>query len=329
MTSLLISMALAVAAPVPKDDKEDRELREKASAARDKAVKFLKEKQRQDGTWEDNNLALAGMTGGQTALVTLALLDAGVAANDPVVARPVEYLAGLKPERVYVVSLQIQALARTKDVKHLPTIQNLADWLLAKAITKGGKLQGWSYPGNAIADNSNTHFAVMGLHAAARAGAKVEADMWQKIRDYYADTQRPDGGWTYHNVGETQTTASMTTAALLGLTVAAKYDKTAKEPHPAFEKGVSLLLDGKFDEAKSLGYNLFTTAELGRELGATEFKAGKTAKAWYREGVEKLVKEQQPDGSWKAGEKAFDKNFPVVSTAFGLYSLGPPAPAKK
>jgi prenyltransferase beta subunit len=324
MTSLLVSMALAVAAPVPKDDKEDRAFRAKVDAAREKAVKFLKEKQRQDGTWEDNNAALAGMTGGQTALVTLALLDAGVPANDPVVTGAVEYLAGLKPERVYVVSLQIQALALTKDVKRLPTIQNLAEWLIAKAITKGGKLQGWSYPANATADNSNTHFAVMGLHAAARAGAKVDAELWPKVRDYYADTQRADGGWTYHNAGEPQTTASMTTAALLGLAVAAKYDKAAKGPHPALEKGMALLLGGKFDEAKSVGYNLFTTAELGRELGTVEFKAGKLARTWYREGAEKLLKEQQQDGSWKAGEKSFDKNFPVVSTAFGLYSLGPP-----
>ena len=79
----------------------------------------------------------------------------------------------------------------------------------------------------------------MGLHAAAKAGAKVDAEIWQKIRDYFADTQKQDGGWTYHNAGDQQLEPDMTVAALLGLTVAAKYDKEAKGPDPAFEKGMA------------------------------------------------------------------------------------------
>ena len=43
------------------------------------------------------------------------------------------------------------------------------DWLLEKAIKKGDQLAGWSYPGQDLTDASNTHFAVVALHAAVPA----------------------------------------------------------------------------------------------------------------------------------------------------------------
>ena len=43
---------------------------------------------------------------------------------------------------------------------------------------KGGKLEGWSYPGNAIADNSNTQYALLGLYAAKTAGVKIDDKLW-------------------------------------------------------------------------------------------------------------------------------------------------------
>lgn len=337
MTPLLISVALAVAAPVPKDDKEDRELREKVDAARDKAVKYLKGTQDKEGSWEGEVLGtIAGMKGGTTALAALALLEAGVPANDPVVAKAVDYLTALKPERTYVVSLQTQVLARADAKKHAKQIQTNVDWLMEKAIIKDKKLEGWSYPANTIGDNSNTHFAIMGLHAAAQAGASVDAGTWQQIRDYYASTQKKDGWWTYHNAGDTSMSHHMTVAALLGLTIATKYDKNAKGPDPAFEKGMKYLLSGKMGEmgqGKSTFVAWMTTAELGRALGVTEFRADKFGKAWYREGVEKMVESQRADGSLKkkpdGKPPGIDAEMPVISTAAGLFFLGPPAPAKK
>lgn len=332
MTSLLISVALAVAAPVPKDDKAEREFREKVDAARDRAVKYLKDNQGPNGNWEGNAVAnLGGLQGGSTALAVLALLEAGTEPKDPAVAKAVDYLLGLNPDKTYVISLQTQALARVDAKKHAKLIQANADWLMERAIVKEKKLRGWSYPAGEITDNSNTHFAIVALHAAAQAGAKVDADIWPQIRDYYAASQKRDGGWQYTGaeVGAAPSTQSMTLAGLLGLAIAVKYDKKAKGPDAAFDKGMKALLSANFGAGKSVGYDLFTTAELGRALGATEFKSDKLARAWYREGVDKLVKNQQPDGSFKAGEHGIDATMPIVSTACGLYFLGPPAPAKK
>ena len=322
MTPLLVSLALAVAAPVPKDDAADKALRDKVDSARAKAVKYLRDQQGKDGSWEGAVLgSIAGLTGGTTALATLALLEAGVPVNDPTVAKAVEFLLPLKPEKTYVVSLQTQVLARVDAKKYAKEIQANADWLLEKVIVKDKKLQGWSYPGNDIADNSNTHFAIMGLHAAAKAGAKVDPDIWRKVRDHFADTQMKDGGWRYTDRGS-DTSHSMTVVGLLGLAVATKYDKDAKGPDPAFEKGMKALLGDKFGDGKSMFVAWMTTAELGRALGTTEFTSGKLGKAWYREGAEKLLRTQQEDGSLKT-DKAID-NLPVISTACGLFFFGPP-----
>jgi hypothetical protein len=328
MNSLVCVLVLAAAAPAPKDEKGDREFREKVDAAREKGVKFLKEKQGKDGSWESEVLGpITGMTGGVTALTALGLLEAGVPANDPAITKAVEYLVAVKPEKTYVVALQTQVLARVDAKKHAKQIQTNADWLMEKAIMKNGKLEGWSYPANAIADNSNTHFAIVGLHAAAGAGAKVDPVIWKLIRDYYAATQRGEGGWAYHNVGDAAPVSqSMTVAGLLALTVAVKYDKQAKGPDPAFEKGMKYLLSrgGELGEAKSTFVGWMTVAELGRALETTEFKSGERAKSWYREGAEKLVKAQQEDGSFKGGT-GLDTSQPVISTACALYFLGTPA----
>jgi hypothetical protein len=329
MISLVLAAAVAVAAPVPKDDRAEKELRDKVDAARAEAVQFLKKQQDKEGNWEGVALGqIAGMKGGVTALATLGLLEAGVPAGDPAVAKAVAYLAKLQPDKTYVVSLHAQVLARADAKRYAKEIQADADWLLKNAIRKGGKLEGWSYPANQIADNSNTHFAVMGLHAAARAGAKVDEKVWRDIRDYFAATQHQTGGWTYINAGGGAVYPSqcMTTVGLICLAVATKYDKQAKGPDPAFEKGMKALL-GKndFSDGKSVAYTLMTNAELGRVLGSNEFKSGKMTKAWYREGAERLVKGQQADGSFKSGQRGIDAGQPVIMTACGLYLLGPPA----
>ena len=332
MTSLVIALSLAVAAPVPKDDKAEKEFREKVDTARAKAIKYLKDAQSKDGDWEAVALnVVGGMKGGSSALATLALLEAGVPANDPVITKAVTYLLTLKPEKTYVVSLQTQVLARVDPKKYATEIQTNADWLMDKAIYKGGKLTGWSYPMNTIADNSNTHFAVVGLHAAAQAGAKVDAEIWKKIRDFYAATRRDEWGWTYANVDVASPSLSSTIGALTSLTLAVKYDKNAKGPDEAFEKGMKVLLGGKlgeFGDGKSWFISWMLAAELGRVLGSDEFKSGKMAKAWYRDGVEQILKTQQEDGSlkYKARErrKWIDESWPVITTACGLYVLGPP-----
>jgi hypothetical protein len=328
MTSFLVSLTLAAAAPVPKERSEAEFLRT-VDVARGKAVRFLKEKQDADGGWE--SLAppyMADFKGRTSALVAVALLEAGVPANDPAVAKAVEYLLTFKPEKTDIVGLQTRVLARVDAKKYAKQIQANADWLVANAITRDKKLQGWSCPEGGIALNYKTLFAVTGLHAAAQAGAKVEATIWPQVREHFVNTQYDTGGWGYGGFISPGANPTTTTNGLLALAIAAKYDKQAKFPNAAFEQGMALVLSGglgEFGHAQWTFDAWMATAELGRALGSNEFRSGKLAKAWYREGAEKLLKEQQFDGSWKSGAAGIDGKIPVVATASGLYFLGPPA----
>ncbi len=113
MTSLVFAVALAVSAPVPEDKKADEEFQKRVDAARDKAIKYLKEKQSKDGDWEELVLAVVGgQKGGPTALATLALLEAGVPGNDPAVAKAVGYLLTLEPERTRPFTVSSQVVAK-------------------------------------------------------------------------------------------------------------------------------------------------------------------------------------------------------------------------
>jgi hypothetical protein len=320
MTEFMLC-AMLVGAPVPKE--ADERFEKSVNAAREKAIEFLRKNQNKDGNWEDVvPQFLAGMEGGVTALATLGLLEAGVPPDDAAITKAVDYLLKLAPSKTYIVSLQTQVLARVDAKKHAKHIQDNADWLLAKAIKTGDKLDGWSYPTNQIPDASNTHFAVMGLHAAAQAGAKIDAKVWDEVREHYINT-RKNKGWTYYEKADPIASSSMTLCGVLGLSVAAKYDKNAKKPDPDVEKGMALALENWEPSRKSEAYRLFVMAELGRVLDVKDFKSGNNTRTWYREGAEKLIKAQNEDGALPVATTSIDGHA-VISTAFGLYFLGPP-----
>lgn len=314
--------AVPARASVPKaaDEKFDKAV----ATARQKATDYLKMQQK-DGNWEKVITGgVSDMGGGITAMAALGLLEAGVPADDAAVTRAVEYLVKVESKKTYVVSLQTQVLARVDARKHKEKIQKNVDWLLNEAVNSRGKLAGWSYPGNQqIGDGSNTHFAVMGLHAAALADAKVDAKVWDQVRDMYARA-RQEGGWSYYGDERVkgQPSRTMTIAALVGLVVAAEFDTAGRGPDPAFEKGMAAFLKVSPRPGTSVAYEWLVTAELGNALASHEFKAGDKVLAWYREGAEKLLKEQKGDGSWMPGP-GVDSN-PIYATACGLYFLGPP-----
>jgi hypothetical protein len=322
VTAFILTAILSLAG---NESKPEPTFEEKVVTARVKAIEFLKKQQDKRGTWEGIVLSLvADMEGGVTALAALSLLEAGVPANDAAVEKALAYLVKLEPKKTYVVSVQTQVLCRVDGKKHKELIQRNADWLLEKAVKNGDKLAGWSYPANEIADGSNTHFAVVALGVAAKAGAKIDAKIWQQIRDMYVQTQQKNG-WGYYagrvSSGE-RATRSMTTCALLGLTIAAKHDKNAKGLDAAFEKGMSAWFETG-SSTKSAAHDLFAIAELGRALDQKEFKSGQKTKDWYREGAEELIRTQQDDGSLLVRKPGLDAS-PILSTAFGLYFLGPP-----
>ena len=357
--TVLVSMALLFAIPTAAAQqpvKHEEELVDKVKKSIDMGVQYLKSQQnRATGTWEEIILGLlADMEGGQTALVTLALLNSGVdPKKDPAVMKAVDYLRKLndkenQTKKTYVVALQNLVYLELRDPQDLPRIKKNADWLIEKAIGYNngkGKLEGWSYPGNNVSDNSNTQYALLGLYAAKQAGVQIKDDVWRAIQDYYVRYQMSEsdtsGKWAYYNnaaVGfRDKASLSMTVAGTCGLIIAGMgLDESEQKLNPAtgvaancgsysasspIAKGMNWIgANFKFESDKSTFYNIYGIERLGR-LSGQRFIARYD---WYREGCERLVRMQQTDGPDRGAiylpSNTID-GTKTISTAFSLLFL--------
>ncbi len=342
---VLVGSPTPTAAQPPKAGQADAELVEKVKNSIDKGVRYLKKNQGKDGDWESLVLGnIIGLKGGTTALATLALLNSGVKPDDPSVAKALEYLRKLTPDKTYVRALQTMAFAEARQSKDLPRIEENVRWFKEKALYRNGRLEGWSYPGNDIADNSNTQYALLGLYAAKTAGVKVDEKLWRDILDYYTRTQHEDnriprgGYWTYHNAGGDNASFTMTVGGACGLLIAHMGLDSSEQglddatgvaarcglysENDALAKGLHWV-GAKFNfiEGKSYFYNFYGIERLGR-LSGQRF-IGKID--WYREGCERLVRAQELDGSFvaRAEERrnSIDAGQPIITTSFGLLFL--------
>jgi hypothetical protein len=275
-----------------------------------------------NGNWEKLDPSTK-IEGGISALVLFALLEAGVKADDPAIVDGLRYLRTIEPHWTYLTSLQTMVFARSGKAEDRQRIQRNADWLVARHLVQNGKFAGWTYGDNdgAVADNSNTHYAVMGLDAAVQAGARVRRQVWQDIRDYYVKT-RQHKGWCY--VPNVPTGASpsltMTCAGVSGLKIAAGHlEDRSSEVARAIDEGVEFVADHwQFPAGDQLYFFAYDVAQAGRLMKKKAFTSRENPAGhdWYREGAELLLQKQSPDGAWSTGH-----NFTAVNTSFALLFL--------
>ena len=308
---------------------------EQVRQAIQRGVAFLGSQQRPDGSWPEN----AAYPGGITSLVALALLNAGVEAQDPGLQRAVSYLRGLDPPNmVYATSLQTMVFCAAEPEKDAPLIRRNVDWLQSVQLTSGDRKGAWSYSaGRGNGDNSNTQFAVLALYEAERVGVPSRPEVWQNGWDYWLRTQEGDGSWGYFQ-GE-PSTGSMTCAGIASLIMC------AGTLHPGDAKVVDgavqccgeqtddaalnralQWLGAKFSSARNpsplnLGspyyyYYLYGVERVGR-LSGRRFLGQHD---WYREGAEMLVSQQDGlRGLWRGSGNA--ENNPLIATSFALLFL--------
>ena len=172
----------------------DDDLVEKVRKSIDEGVSFLRSQQRKtDGSWELGALAHATYTGGQTSLALLALLNAGVKPSDDAVQRGLIYLRKIPPRQTYVTGLQTMVYCMVGEKVDHERIRNNV-----KALLGSRQADGWSYTlngGNQVPDNSNTQYALLGLHEAIQSGVvKVDAKVLREIRSLFIKTQSATAG---------------------------------------------------------------------------------------------------------------------------------------
>jgi hypothetical protein len=313
----------ALTGPAAAQKPGEGELADQVRVTRERGAAFLKDRQRH-GNWEQDGPPGANFPGAMTSLVMLALLDTGARPDDKEITEGLEYLRRVPPDKTYAVSLQTLVFCRTGQPKDRERIQRNVDWLeQSMQKDRGGRWLGWSYkPDLTIVDNSNTQYAVLALHAASRAGARVKAKTWEDLRDFYVRTQRWNGGWSYRPEPEPPT-ATMTCAGICGLLITAqelhlKGDEAAR----GLPKGLEYLT-AHFDPDHGRNrYDLLHDLGRVRELASKDLLAQEQRdelRTCTRLGVEFLLKDQAPDGSWRGGR--FVDKEPLVNTSMALLFL--------
>ncbi|HEV3261971.1 MAG TPA: DUF4159 domain-containing protein, partial [Gemmataceae bacterium] len=337
-TAVGVALSLCLAWPVPARAREEP-LVEKVRKAIKSGVGFLRDKQEAEGHWEVDT-ASVGKRGGWTSLAMLALLNSGIKPEDAMIQRGLKWLRGVEPEDTYVVGLQTMVFAAAGEKRDLLRIQRNVDWLIGAAVRDGGgNIKGWSYKkaraGQGAPDNSNTQYALLGLHEGHVAGAVIKRQVWKEILKFYTDSQNGDGSWGYsESMNEPRLT--MTTAGLCGLIIAGMElnkgreedngDGTFKrcgeyDENPPVRKaldwiGTHLRIELN-DQLRPIYYNLYGIERAGR-LSGQRFLGRHD---WYREGCEYLVNAERirEDGSWAAEGQL--EGWPVISTSFALLFL--------
>jgi hypothetical protein len=303
-------------------------------------VNYLKQQQHHDGSWSD----YLGQPGGVTALCTLALLNAGVPLDDPVVQLALENLRRRRPQHTYVVSLQTMVLCRAEPKKDEMLIARNVEWLEANQISEGAHRGAWSYPVGG-GDGSNAQFALLALNEAQRAAdaglikVRVKPQTWLRAKEYWEGAQNAeDGSFGYYV--PLPGTGSMTCAGITSLIIT--NDMVSQSDARAHGDRIDCCGQGDLDNDRieralawlgranvfSLGsnpgqhgdiwllYYLYGIERVGR-LTARRFIGGHD---WYREGADLLVRQQdQLSGYWKGRGHAEDD--PLVATPLALLFL--------
>jgi len=289
----------------------------------DRALAYLWSQQKEAGNWARLRKVHGQFDypAGSSALVCFALLEGGVPAKDKRMARALRWLARQKVTKTYTLALRANAWkSASKTVKTYE--KNLATDV--KVLIQGTRNGGYSYdcPSTGLVpDNSNAQYGLLGVWAGAAANLEeiqVPMKYWDLVNRYWTGQQLPDGGWGYAKFLRPKSYPSMTVAGLASLFVchdhlmADKFSKCgANAGLPAIDKGLAYLdksikrlrLDstipqgGKVSRVPLDMYYLFGIERVGLASGYKYFGG----LDWYKVGAKRIMKDQQPDGSMRAG----------------------------
>lgn len=297
---------------------------EQVRAAIEQGKNRLLASQGRNGQWSNYS-----QSGGTTALATLALLQAGVPPQDPRMRRAIDAVRNLPLRHTYVVSVKAQALAAADPLIHQNQLQKAADWLSQAQQANG--MWGYTLEGTRT-DFSNTQFALLGLHEAAKAGARVNPAVWIRARASWANAQNADGGWGYLP-GSARSTGSMTTAGVASLYICGNALSMRRSRGRASDGSIVccttyveyrpiarglrwLALNFSAERNPNSGswyyYYMYGLERVGILSGLRHFGEHD----WYREGATELLRRHQ-GGGWREVHEVVDTAFALLFLAKG------------
>lgn len=320
-------------------------------------VNYLKRNQRSDGTWMDwsENEKL-----GVTALATFALLNVGVDPQDPVIQKAAAVLKrmDINNSATYSISFQTMVLCLENPKANLVQIQKNVEWFEDRQW-KGdtARAGGWGYnwKGKDITrpDNSISQVALLALHEAQIAGAKVQPETWDRAKRYWELQQNLNGpgagGFGYETGQSGELRGSMTSAGISSLIIATENSLTVDDilqggkiqccgrPNSDDQYRIDLAIqwmtknyavaehpityNGRLTTSQNELYYLYSLERAGRLAGIRFFGQHD----WYREGAEHLVNSRGGKDYWSFFHDGRKSDIKVtqntIGTAFGLLFL--------
>jgi hypothetical protein len=300
----------------------------------EKARDWLIREQKADGSWECS-MRTNETRVGATALVVLALANAGVDKDNPTLAKSLAWLRRQKTEETYSVSLQTMVFAMLSPTADRPIIARNVEWLEESQVAQGRATGSWSYGADrGTGDNSNSQFALLALHEAANAGVEVKHVVWTRAQQYWVACANGDGSWGY-TLGNSGGSGSMTCAGITSIWITTEHlGRPGAQPlgdsvsccggggsPKELERGIEWL-GKRFSVVQNpatggetwLYYYLYGLERVGR-FTARRFLGDHD---WYREGAAMFLGVQDPlSGSFKGGRI----EDPTVATSFALLFL--------
>ena len=242
-------------------------------------------------------------------MITLALLTAGEKVESPAIRKALDYLRGYGPndlKSTYAIALQTMVFAAAQPENDQLRIASNVSWLERAQIKPADPVKwagSWTYsdskrtrPG----DNSNTQYALLGLHAASEAGrARQDGGLGRWRGPTGSEVRSPMAGWAY-TPDSTNQTASMTCAGVSSLVITGLRRFQGQESiqgdviqncgkggiNPRLQAGINWLAE-HFQVSQNFGngqqwkfYYLYGLERAGRLTGLRFFGRND----WYRDG---------------------------------------------
>jgi hypothetical protein len=261
------------------------------------------------------------------------------------VALGISSLEGLSLERRLDHDDETSTLTRYDQVPLAPELRKrleIASKSLMRSASRAGGTVSWGYrtlpfetgetkerlQPDPLTDSSNTQFAALALHDAARGGIAVPAELTEGLAASYvkAPDEKGEVRWGYAQ----EPTPSMTFAALSTLAICralgARNDGLDASIQGGLKAAAKLVTTAGPSAVGQAGRgNAYTLYSLEKALDLLEAEA-LDGKEWFPQVAERVLKAQGPAGLWGESD-LIDSCFYVlflVRASFGASRLGPP-----
>lgn len=265
------------------------------------------------GGFDQGHPAGSKQYGGESALVTYALLRSGLSVQESRIQAAVEHLKTIQMSGTYAVSLRTHCWAALSD-EYGPLMAQDARWL-ARAQVDG--LFDYGFRTGPRYDHSVTQYGLLGLWESTKRRGPNVGRVWQQAAQHFIKEQNPDGGWGY-----TQGNASSPSMTAAGLTALLIAQENLYRTHPkppaniaqAIDRGAAWLDHYSSANGVSVGDGMYYLVSLERVALAngTRILGGRD---WYQAAAQSILDNEGRSGS--VGNSTVDTAFALMFLSRG------------